>query len=200
MIHFVTFNPSEQYSKEYDASLNTTEPLTNCISTASSGHSCGYFHKIRAEQFSRKKDIRQVKQSYHSSVSCSLRSQLSHSLQLSLNLATVKGASAWLSALPLSENGFTLHKSVFHDAVALRYGWPLSRTPSLVGVISPLSMFYLAPKAVFHPCVIMKSRDLTANLFAEVCHQVHVELELQLVSAPESFTLSTVNFQDLTLP
>ena len=45
------FSPSEQCSKEYDASLNITEPLANCISTAPSGHSCGYFHEIRAEQF-----------------------------------------------------------------------------------------------------------------------------------------------------
>ena len=110
------FNPSEQCSREYDASLNITEPLANCINTASDGHSCGYFQS----------PIRQVKQSYYSSVSCNLRAQL----QLSLDLATTKGASVRLSALPLSEYGFTLHKSAFHDAVALRYGWPLSQIPS----------------------------------------------------------------------
>ena len=124
------FDPSEQCSREYDASLNITKPLVNCISTVSDGHPSGHFHEIRARQFLRKKDIRQVKQSYYSSVSCNLHGQLNHSLQLALDLATAKGASAWLSTLPLSEYGFTLHKSAFHDVVALCYGWPLSRTPS----------------------------------------------------------------------
>ena len=30
----------------------------------------------------------------------------------------------------LTEHGFTLHKSAFHDALALRYGWTPSRLPS----------------------------------------------------------------------
>ena len=93
-------------------------PLANCINTISDGHPSGHFHEIKAQQFLRKKDIRQVKQSYYSSVSCNLHGQLNHSLQLALDLATAKGASAWLSTLPLSE---TLHKSAFHDAVALCY-------------------------------------------------------------------------------
>lgn len=33
-----------------------------------------------------------------------------------MDLAREKG---WLMALPLEEHGFTLHKSAFHDAIAL---------------------------------------------------------------------------------
>ena len=51
------FDPSEQCSKEYDASLNITEPLANCISTVSDGHPSWHFHGIRAQQFLRKNDI-----------------------------------------------------------------------------------------------------------------------------------------------
>ncbi len=36
----------------------------------------------------------------------------------------------WLTALPLEEHGFTLHKTAFRDAIALRYGWPPSQIPS----------------------------------------------------------------------
>ena len=78
------FDPSEQCSKEYDASLNITEPLANCISTVTL---VGIF--MRAQQFLRKKDIRQVKQSYCSSVARNLRAQLNHGLQLALGLATI---------------------------------------------------------------------------------------------------------------
>ena len=33
-------------------------------------------------------------------------------------------ASFWLTALPLSEDGYTLHNWAFRDALCLRYGWP----------------------------------------------------------------------------
>ena len=39
-------------------------------------------------------------------------------------------------------------------------------------------------------------RDLTARLLTEVCHQVQVEPELQPVSDPEAFSLSTANTQE----
>ena len=77
---------------------------------------------MRTEQLSRKSAIRLSRQSSYSDTSSSLRSHLSHSLQTALDLATIRGAYAWLSALPLSEYGFTLHKAAFHDAIALRYG------------------------------------------------------------------------------
>ena len=51
-------------------------------------------------------------------------------LQTALDHVTIKGVSTWLSALPLSEYGFALHNATFHDAIALRYGWPLYRNPA----------------------------------------------------------------------
>ena len=36
-----------------------------------------------------------------------------------------KGASNWLSALPLKEAGFNLNKLEFRDAIALRYDLPV---------------------------------------------------------------------------
>ena len=47
-----------------------------------------------------------------------------------MDLVQEKGASSWLTALPIDEFGFTLHKSAIRDALALRYGWPPSRTPT----------------------------------------------------------------------
>ena len=120
------FNPTVQCVHEHSASVDITGPLSQCIV---SGQSFDYF-QMRTEQLYRKSAIRLSRQSSYSDASSSLRSQLSHSLQTALDLATVRGASAWLSALPLSGYGFTLHKAAFHDAIALRYGWPLHRTPS----------------------------------------------------------------------
>ena len=59
-----------------------------------------------------------------------IRESLSPSIQLAMDLAQEKGASSWLTALPLEEHGFSLHKSAFRDAMALRYGWVPSQMPS----------------------------------------------------------------------
>ena len=122
------------------------------------------------------------RQSSCSDASSSLRSQLSHSLQTALDLATVRGASAWLSALPLLEYDFTLHKAAFHDAIALRYGWPLRQIPSHCACGAAFSVDYVlsCPKG-----------GLSTLLLTEVCHQVQVEPELQPVSNPGSFSLAT---------
>ena len=50
-------------------------------------------------------------------------------LQCAIELACKKGASAWLTALPLDELGFHLHKAAFRDGISLRYGWPLTNLP-----------------------------------------------------------------------
>lgn len=58
-----------------------------------------------------------------------LKSSLPPPLQYSLTLAQEKGASSWLTALPISEFGFTLHKGAFRNALCLHYGWLPSRLP-----------------------------------------------------------------------
>ena len=45
------------------------------------------------------------------------------------DLAQMKGASSWLNALPLRDEGYILNKREFFDAVALRYKWTLKRLP-----------------------------------------------------------------------
>lgn len=37
-------------------------------------------------------------------------------------LASEKGASAWLMTLPIEEHGFSLHKQALGDALCVRYG------------------------------------------------------------------------------
>ena len=40
-------------------------------------------------------------------------------------------------------------------------------------------------------------RDLTASLLTDMCHQVQVEPELQAVSNPDNFSVSTANIQEV---
>ena len=94
------------------------------------------------------------KTSNYSDRSSSLRTHLDPSSQRALDLASAKGASNWLTTRPLQEHGFALHKSAFHDAVALRYGWSPQRTPAhcacgTIGLPFQWSMLYPVPRVAY---------------------------------------------------
>jgi len=93
------------------------------------------------------------------------------------------------------EHGFVLHKSAFHDALALHYGWPLGQIPSDCACGTHFSADHAQFCGLSTLCH-NEIRDLTATLLTEVCHQVQVEPELQPVSSPETFSLLTANIQD----
>ena len=103
-----------------------------------------------------------------------------------------------MSALPLTEYGFTLHKAAFHDAFALCYGWPLHRTPSYCacGTVFSVDHALSCPKGGLPSLRHNEIRDLTARLLTEVFHQVQMEPVLQPVSIPGSFALSTASTQE----
>ena len=89
-------------------------------------------------------------------------------------------------------------KLAFHDALVLRCGWPLSRTPShgACGTSFTVDRALSCPKGGLPTLRHNEIRDLTATLLTEVCHQIHVEPEVQPVSSPETFPLSTESTQD----
>eukprot|EP00731_Ephydatia_muelleri_P014129 Em0007g1439a len=117
---------------------------------------------------------------------------LSESSQRSMVLTQEKGASSWLTTLPISEHGFALHKSAFRDALALRYGWDPPNTPShcICGksftVEHALSCLFGGYPTLRHNEI----RNLTANLLSEVCHNVTIEPTLQPVTR-ETFKLAS---------
>ena len=107
-----------------------------------------------------------------------------------------KGASSWLTTLPISECGFALHKGAFRDALALRHGWDHTNTP--VHCICGKSFTTCTEHALSCPFGGYPTlhhneiRNLTANLLSEVCHNVHVTIEpnLQPVTR-ETFKLAS---------
>ena len=126
-----------------------------------------------------------------------LYSQLSDSLQRAVNLAKEKGASTWLTVLPLTDHGFALHKSAFHDALALRYGWTPSKLPSKCDCGNSFTVEHALSCARGRLPTIRHNeiRDLTANLVTEVCNDVRIEPELQAVTT-EHLTGATANSQE----
>ena len=125
-----------------------------------------------------------------------IRESLSPSMQLAMDLAQEKGASSWLTALPLEEHGFSLHKSAFKDAMALRYGWVPSQMPShCIFNLWPVLHVQRAlscPRGGF-PSIRHKSlQDLTASFLKETCHGVATEPTLQPITS-ETFRAATAN-------
>lgn len=185
--------PDSLPSVEFSASLYVTAPLRSLILSQDFNYSAD----IRCSQFSRKLEIKQSKTTNLSTLSKELLSKLTLRLQRAVSLAQEKGASSWLTALPIQEHGFSLHKTAFHDALALRYGWLPSRTPSHCACGSSFSVDHAlsCPKGGFPSIRHNEVRDLTADLLSEVCHDVEVEPNLQPLN-DETFQYKTSNTQD----
>ena len=90
----------------------------------------------------------------------------------------------WLSALPLEQYGFALHKGEFIDAICLHYGFTPSLLPShcVCGKDFTLSHTLSCPHGAFPIIRHNEVRDLTASLMTEVCHDVQVEPHLHALS------------------
>ena len=125
-----------------------------------------------------------------------LHSSLPKSLQRCLDVASEKGASTWLTALPLEEHGFVLHKGSFRDALCLRYGWRPPHLPSHCVCGREFSVDHsLNCKCGGYPSIRHNEiRDITAHLITEVCHNVLIEPPLQQLSG-EIMSLQSANVQ-----
>ena len=102
-----------------------------------------YTTEVAFEQFEAKDHVASDHHQVIVNLQESLLPSLSSSLQRSVSLSVEIGSSSWLTALPLSEHGFVLHKRAFRDALRLRYGW---RPPLL-----PSSCVCSEPFTVEHP-------------------------------------------------
>ena len=145
-------NPTTLSAQEYSAPLTITKPLSHHIG---SGQCVGYF-QVKSEQLSRKSEIRLSKQSMYSNTSASLRVKLNHASQVSLDLATTRGASAWLSALSLYIRSLfmmPLPYIMVGPCIQLLLTVPVKLSSQWIMLYPPL-------RVVFLPFIIMKSGAL----------------------------------------
>ena len=156
-----------------------------------------YTSEMVQHQLKAKAEIHKLKRQQATSAATSLKQALPTPLTRAMELAGGKGASSWLTSLPIEEFGFSLHKSAFCDALALRYGWQLPRTPShcACGTIFTVEHALSCPKGAFPTIRHNEIRDLTANLLTEVCHDVLVEPDLQPITR-EALSGAMSNTQD----
>ena len=101
-----------------------------------------------------------------------------------MELSQEKGASIWLTALPINAHYFALHKSAFRDALSLRYHWPIHNQPSACSCGHAFSIDHAlsCPTGGYPSIRHNEVRDITASLMSEVCHSVCTEPHLQPLS------------------
>ena len=118
--------PTSFAYEQFSASREVSKPLVDQIPSGNTDYPDDTF----AAQIEAKNKIKTRRCQQSQEAAQRIRESLTSPMQLAMDLAQEKGASSWLTALPLEEHGFILHKSAFRDAMALRYGWVPSQIPS----------------------------------------------------------------------
>ena len=173
-------NPSSRASKEFSASVQLSSPLVDLILQQNPVYSLD----TQEEQVKAQSEIRKERLEAVQSAADSLMTTVQDSLRHAMTLAREKGASTWLTSLPLEEHGFSLHKGAFRDALALRYGWLPSNTPTSCACGKSFSVEHAlsCPTGGFPSLRHNEIRDTVSAWLSEVCSNVSVEPHLQPVT------------------
>ena len=186
-------NPAKQAAIQHHTSREVTAPLVNLILEQSKD----FPMEALEEQLLAKNAARQARHQAQISAASDLHGSLPNSLQRAVEISRESGASSWLTALPLTEHGFTLHKGAFRDALCLRYGWrpPLLPSQCVCDKTFNIEHALSCPYGGFPSIRHNEIRDITAHLMSDICHNVGTEPVLQPVT-DERLTYRTANLED----
>ena len=114
-----------------------------------------------------------------------------------IEISCEKGASLWLSTLPIKEEGFQIDKQSFWDLIKIRYGHQLTRLPNGCACGSKVDLEHSlsCKKGGFVTVRHNTIRDLTAKMLTEVCKDVSVEPHLHPIMG-ETLDEATANTSD----
>ena len=186
-------DPKSHSDAEFDSSVKITSALVALIVQQELTFSIDTLEAQR----SAKCEVVRMKHRAHDEVAATLCQSLPVGLQRIVALSSEKGASSWLSALPVEEHGFALHKGAFRDALCLRYGWLPSGLPTqcVCGQGFSVDHSMNCPTGGYPTLRHNELRDFTAAILSEVCTDVCVEPPLQSLSG-ETLTYATANRED----
>ena len=112
-------------------------------------------------------------------------------------MACEKGASSWLTVLPLIDHGFALLKGAFRDALCLRYGWLVPELPTTCVSGLPLEIEH-ALSCHFGGLPIQRHnevRNLLASCIRKAGCETAIKPPLQRLSG-EQFTRPSTTTDD----
>ena len=186
--------PELDANLEYESAVKVCRPLSDQILR----QDFDYIDKVLNSQLTLKQEEKSRRRNVSSAEAVAVKESLSSEMQRILSLASEKGASAWLTCLPIEEFGFSLHRRAFLDSLALRYGWSLSNTPlsCVCGNSFSISHALSCPRGGFPAIRHNEIRDLTAQLLTEICNDVLVEPHLQPVPVGTSLAGASANMSE----
>ena len=115
-------NPTKTADREYEASRKITKQLTELIFIQD--QDLGKLDKSMIVKT--KEELKFEKEKSFASEKSRITSLMtSETKKRAFVLASEKGSSSWLSALPLRTMGYCLNKKDFRDSLLLRYNWPI---------------------------------------------------------------------------
>ena len=100
------FNPTKVADRQFRSSLLTSDPLRDLILL----HNPSYPSECWDKQLSIKKAVHKQNRLTEQSEASAMKPMLDDTLRRAVDLASEKGASSWLTSLPLTEFGFTYTK------------------------------------------------------------------------------------------
>ncbi len=162
-------NPSERSTLHYSTCETIAGPLVSLILDQSDEIG----PEVKRDQVRMKSNAQKFRRQIEERTASDLKETLPTNLQKSLTICSEKGTSSWLSALPITEHGFALHKGAFRDALCLRYGWRPPNLPShcVCGDFFTVEHALSCPRGGFPSIRHNEIRDMTATLMSEVCHK-----------------------------
>ena len=168
-------NPCSEAPLEYLASRKITAPLVERIQLQ--------LHELPddSEIHVLKKDARKEKNDALNERAESVIKSAPLKMKRMIELASEKGASSWLTVIPMSEMDFTLNKREFRDALKLRYDWPIEDSPTRCscGDFFNIDHAMICRQGGFIIQRHNELRDLEADLLNTVCNDVEIEPALQ---------------------
>ena len=166
-------DPCRTSALHYSTCETISAPLVRLILDQSET----YAPEIKEAQARMRNNARKFHRQYETRTANDLKEDLSTKLQKTLTICSEKGASSWLSALPISEHGFALHKGAFRDALCLRYDWRPSHLPShcVCGQHFTIKHALSCSRDGFPSIRHNEIRNITADLLSGVCHSVGTE-------------------------
>ena len=166
---------SEKASTDYETSKKLTAPLAAIIVLQGLDLPGENEQNVLRTRLSKEREINLTRKVE------SVEKELSNNTLRAVKQSQATGASNWLNVIPLEDQGFTLTKNEFRDALALRYNRPFKGLPSKCPCGNNFDINH-ALNCKRGGFVIMRHnniRDFEANLLHKVYNDVETEPSLQ---------------------
>ena len=166
-------NPVLTADQEYQDSTHVTAELTNLICLQDMD-----LTKLDADKVKEAKgEVKCQKEASLKAEVSAIAATMDEKQAKLFECAREKGASSWLSALPLKRLGYVLNKQEFRDAICLRYGWHIPKTPAHCGCGATNSFDHIltCKKGGYVSMRHNAIRNVEAKFLQDVCTDVKIE-------------------------